>query len=280
MSERRSMITKTQPTFQSPNSCCPPIAVFRLTLLGKMDFVIDNRSSPLPLHAQRLLAFLALQGGPVDRLVAALTLWPDVAEDQATAKLRSVLFRLHHRCAGVIACPARTLRISPLVKIDLHESIQIASQLLDRSLTFADTDLSTAMHANLDEDLLPHWHEEDWIKQDYTRFHQLRLHALEALCERLIDAQWYGAAVDAALCAVRAEPLRESARVALIRAYLAEGNQHHAISEYESYRKLVEDQLGLEPSTRMSQLASSVWNGRTGSDVAAQKVSEHGDPQR
>ena len=38
------------------------------------------------------------------------------------------------------------------------------------------------------------------------RFHQLRLHALEALCDRLTTAGRYGEAIDAGLAAVTAEP--------------------------------------------------------------------------
>ena len=58
---------------------------------------------------------------------------------------------------------------------------------------------------------------DDWVLVQRDRFRQLRLHALEALCERLTASGRYGEAIDAGLAAVCAEPLRESSHRVLIR---------------------------------------------------------------
>ena len=50
------------------------------------------------------------------------------------------------------------------------------------------------------------------------------LHALEALSRALTIMGRYGEAVEAALTAIVAEPLRESAQRALLEAHLAESN--------------------------------------------------------
>jgi DNA-binding SARP family transcriptional activator len=50
------------------------------------------------------------------------------------------------------------------------------------------------------------------------------------------------------MAAVAGEPLRESARSALIEAHLAERNVGAALREYEAFRQLLHDELGLEPS--------------------------------
>ena len=86
------------------------------------------------------------------------------------------------------------------------------------------------------------------------RFRQLRLHALEALCERRMAAGRVRHALEAALAAVAAEPLRESAQRTLVRLHLAEGNHAEALRQYHIYRELLNDQLGLEPSTQMQAL--------------------------
>lgn len=93
----------------------------------------------------------------------------------------------------------------------------------DRTAAFDAAALAGALRADLRDDLLPGW-PELWLVPERERFHQLRLHALEALCARLTGVGWHGAAVDAGLAVVSADPLRESARGALIDAYLAEGN--------------------------------------------------------
>ena len=59
------------------------------------------------------------------------------------------------------------------------------------------------------DDVLPDWYD-DWIDTERERF-QIRLHALERLCERLTVERRFGEALQAGLAALRTEPLRESA---------------------------------------------------------------------
>jgi DNA-binding SARP family transcriptional activator len=81
---------------------------------------------------------------------------------------------------------------------------------------------------------------------------------LESLCERLVEARRFDPAVQAGLAAVAADPLRESAHRVLIAAYLAEGNPGPALRQFESFRRLLEDEVGLEPSAPMRALALSL----------------------
>jgi DNA-binding SARP family transcriptional activator len=83
---------------------------------------------------------------------------------------------------------------------------------------------------------------------------QLRLHALEALAGRLAAAGRCGEAAGAACAAVRADPLRESARASLIQVHLAEGNQSEAVREFARYQALLHGDLGLEPTRRLRRL--------------------------
>jgi DNA-binding SARP family transcriptional activator len=89
---------------------------------------------------------------------------------------------------------------------------------------------------------------EDW--------RQLRLHALEALASSLAKAERYGDAIAAALAAINAEPLRESAHATLIRVHLAEGNQSEALRAYARYRDLLMAELGLAPTPELVALVS------------------------
>ena len=120
----------------------------------------------------------------------------------------------------------------------------------------------------LAHDLLPACYD-DWILVECERFHQLRLHALEALCERLTAAERYGEAIDAGLAAVCGEPLRESAHRALIKAHLAEGNYAEAGRQYELCRRILRDELGIVPSEGLRKLMQRVpCLGRRASDTS------------
>jgi SARP family transcriptional regulator, regulator of embCAB operon len=90
---------------------------------------------------------------------------------------------------------------------------------------------------------------------------QLRLHAVETLADRLTAHGDYGDAA-AALAAVRAEPLRESPRAALIRVHIAEGNPSEALRGYSRYSELLRLELDVEPTQRLRQLVSDLWPSR------------------
>ena len=64
----------------------------------------------------------------------------------------------------------------------------------------------------------------------------------------------YGEAVEAALTAIVAEPLRESAQRALLEAHLAESNLIEARRDFLAYRNLVRRELGVEPSVELAAL--------------------------
>jgi DNA-binding SARP family transcriptional activator len=80
------------------------------------------------------------------------------------------------------------------------------------------------------------------------RLRQRILHALEALSERLAAAGRFADAIEAALLATGAEPLRESAQRALIKVHIAEGNLTEARRTYRAYHDLVHRELGVAPS--------------------------------
>ncbi|MDP9399167.1 MAG: bacterial transcriptional activator domain-containing protein, partial [Actinomycetota bacterium] len=60
----------------------------------------------------------------------------------------------------------------------------------------------------------------------------------------------------AGLAAVQSEPLRESAHRRVIEVHLAEGNLGEALRQYQTYRRLVADELGLPPSPAIRRLVA------------------------
>jgi DNA-binding SARP family transcriptional activator len=229
----------------------------RLTLLGTFELVCDGVRVSLPMSAQRVLAFLALHEHPVLRAYAAGSLWLDASEAHAHASLRSALWRLRRdRSAhGLVDASGEQLRLGAGVDVDLREAEAVARRALNGGGGRHD-DLARQLSA-LGGDLLPDWYEE-WVLLERERFRQLRLRALEAICERLLRAGRLGDALDAGHAAVAGEPLRESAHRALVRVHLAEGNVGEAVRQYHLFRRLLHEHLGLEPSARMEELMRGI----------------------
>jgi len=198
---------------------------------------------------QRLLAFLALSERAVSRVYVAGTLWPDMPEERSSANLRSTLWRLPRPSPPLVEASPQSLRLGQSVEVDVHEALDAAR----RALHGQGTDEEETIDACRFGDLLSDWYD-DWILVERERLRQLRLHALEVICERLTGAGKFGQAVDAGLAAVSTEPLRESAQRVLIKVHLAEGNQVQALRQYQSYRRQLRNELGLEPSEQMEQL--------------------------
>jgi len=61
-------------------------------------------------------------------------------------------------------------------------------------------------------------------------------------------------AVEAAMIAVSAEPLRESAQRILIEAHLAEGNWVEGRRSFEAYRDLLARELGTGPGPELAAM--------------------------
>ena len=227
-----------------------PLPRLSLSLLGGFDLRYSDRSVSLPSSAERLVAFLALHGGSPNRSFVAGTLWPDASEYRAAGSLRSSLWRVRRVDRPVVESSATQLWLSPAVRVDLHELKEIIRKALDGQPELRRNEAARLLAL---ADLLPGWYEE-WVLLERERLRQLRLHALECLCERLIEGRRFGLAVEAGMAAVSEEPLRESPHRVLMRAHLAEGNASEAIREYRRYRQLLNDELGLNPSPEMEDL--------------------------
>jgi DNA-binding SARP family transcriptional activator len=203
----------------------------------------------LPLGAQRLVAFVALHERPLQRDYVAGMLWLDTPDTRAAANLRSMLWRIQKRAPGLIDAREHGLRLARDVPLDLRDAERLARRELD-----GEVDENPARDPSLfAADLLPDWYE-DWVLLERERFRQLRLRALEALCERRLQGGRLNEALEAGLLSLAGEPLRESAHRALVRVHLADGNAVEALRQYRLCRRLLSEQLGIEPTEQMRDL--------------------------
>jgi DNA-binding SARP family transcriptional activator len=222
----------------------PPSA--RLALIGTLELDLHGAAVRVPSSAQRLLAFAALRRRPLARGYVAGQLWLDSTGDRAAASLRSALWRLHRAAGDVVWASAREVGLSPWVEVDV-DAIGAAAHAVLAGEPAHPADVAALTASG---DLLPDWYDE-WIAVDRERLRQLRVHALEALCQRWTAERRFGEALEAGLAAVQAEPLRESAHRALIGMHLAEGNVVEAVRQYETCKRLMARELGVRPSRLM-----------------------------
>lgn len=222
----------------------------RLSLIGGFELIIDGHAAVVPPAASRVLVFLALQERPIARSLVAGTLWPETTDARAGASLRSTLWRISQLDSRLLHSENQRLSLGAAVAVDLEQAnvkcrwlLDLASPLPERVLTM---DL-------IDDELLPEW-DEDWLRKAQVTFRQRRLWALDALATRLNEAGRHWEAIEVGLEAVAAEPLRESAHRTLVVAHLADGNWSEAIRQHQAYRDLLNDELGVEPTSSFMEL--------------------------
>lgn len=231
-----------------------PVRRLELTLLDGFELRADGDPLAVPLAAQRLLAFLALSARPVLRVHLAGVLWLESSDEHAFANLRSTLWRLRRCCDSLIDANGQSVRLASDVGIDVRRASDLALRLVEHpdDATVLDVDCAPLRH-----DLLPDWYD-DWVLLERERYRQLRLRALDTLCDRLTEAGRLALAMEVGLASIAGEPLRESAHRAVIRIHLAEGNKAEAFRQYRLYRTLLHDQLGLSPSAQIEELVGGL----------------------
>lgn len=225
-----------------------------LGLLDGFDLTVDGRPRHPQLSGQRLLALLAI-AGPTGRMTAAGTLWPESTEQHALGSLRTAIWRLRTCTPGLIEGDVDHLRLSGSVEVDIHTVVRHATRLIGIEFALHDGDLDVGPLRG--RELLPGWYD-DWVVYERERLRQLRMHALEALAGQLREQRRYAAGLEAALEAVRMEPLRESSHRAVIALHLAEGNVAEAVRHFDAFRATLRLDLGVEPSPQLLEMLVAV----------------------
>ncbi|WP_054813272.1 BTAD domain-containing putative transcriptional regulator [Nocardia arizonensis] len=198
---------------------------------------------------RRLLAFLALRRDTTVTVDAAVELlWRGDGPADPVAALHSHVARLRRSLPGVIVSVPTGYRLDPT-------RIEVDADLLTSLLAeAADSD-----SVRLVEEILDRWHgpvlpeleECDEARADVTVFEELRARAREFVAEyRLAEGATDGLA--ARLRALADEyPLRERPRSLLMDVLTATGRQAEALRVYDEFRRLLADELAVDPSPEL-----------------------------
>lgn len=227
------------------------------------DFELRYRDEPveLPATSQRLLALLALLARPTPRSLVSATLWPDADEQHAGASLRSALWRIAAVPGpGLVRTCGTGLALAAHVVVDLHGLLRDTQLVLATRQPPAGLLGAGEALRRLGGDLLTGWYDE-WVVEERDRFRQLRLYSLDVIGTALLDQRRTGEALQVALALVEADPLRESGHRLLLSVHLQEGNVAEAVRQHDRYARLLDHELGVQPSALMTALLRGCRTG-------------------
>lgn len=234
------------------------MGVTELSVLGGLSISADGEPRPLggP-HAQRVLAVLAAHvDEPVspDRLVDSL--WDDRPPRTATGTIQTHISRLRSALSPAfsISLDAGGYRLkAPEGGVDAGRF----EALLRRSLPLGSDESVQVLEA-----ALALWHgpafgpcaELDEVRSEAVRLDELRLVATDGWAEAKLSTGDPAVMVGELEALVSRHPLRESFRRSLMTALYRTGRQGEALRRCAEFRRLLADELGLDPSERIREL--------------------------
>ncbi|MET4146015.1 DNA-binding SARP family transcriptional activator [Arthrobacter sp. UYCo732] len=223
-----------------------------LSLLGAWRLRCGSNTVTVASREQRLIACVGLLGCRHRSFLAGL-LWPKSSEPQAAGNLRTTVWCIAHAYPHLLHTGADTLELEESVRVDVATlQRHVARMHAQPGAQIPDSYLEHLSRA----ELLPGWYD-DWVIFEQERLRQMRLSALELMARQHLAAGEPGDAVIAALFAASIEPLRESAHLLLVQAHLAAGNRAAAVRAYTMFASRLEGELGVVPSTQLSELVSA-----------------------
>ena len=214
---------------------------------------------------RRLLATLVLHRGRVvtsDAVIDAL--WPAGAPRDPKPALQTHLSRLRKRLPGIVSSTDAGYRLDAT-------AVSLDADVLAAAVAAAATDPQAAdtIAATLARwrgPAYPELADDDDGRAEATRLEELRILATERHAEaRLIAGATDGLVVDLAALAEE-HPLRERPRALLMEALAAEGRTADALRVFDDFRRVLGDELGIEPSGGLTAQHAALLDG---SSVAA-----------
>ncbi|MEO5851925.1 MAG: BTAD domain-containing putative transcriptional regulator [Nocardioides sp.] len=220
-----------------------------LHVIGCFGLSVDGVRTDISPVPARVLAYLSLQPGEVARPALASVLWPDVPHERALGNLRSALWRLPARTRPAVAETGTSLRLAEHVACDLGPVL--------RGAAATSADVAAVLAWAWCDELLAGWYD-DWVLDAREALQVRRAVLLEGLAGVSSRAGRAGDALMFASLALAAQPLRESAQQALLRAHLDLGNHREAVALYRDFRRMLQHELGVGPSAETVAMMTAI----------------------
>lgn len=257
-----------------------------IKLLGQFEATYDGvRQLHFPtVKAQALLAYLLVEeslqpGVEHQRTNLMLLLWPDILPSSAQSNLRQTLYRLRQVLPELEAKPGRSepllisnrqyVSINPLVEyqLDVAEFEQAIRRSEQEPLEQRMATLTEAVDLYRG-DLLADVYIQDsqafeqWAEQKREGIRRNALAALYQIGEYALDNKSYSQAEEVARRQIVIDELHEVAYQQLMAALAASGQRNEALTEFNGLKRLLADELGVEPMVGTTMIAEAIRQGQ------------------
>ncbi len=208
--------------------------------------------------AEALLLYLAVEGGDHRRNAVAALLWPESSEIHARTSLRVALSALRRNLGAYLDIDREKLAIRPDSEIyvdttDLLEKIAQGRYLQALELYHGDFLKGFHLHGGPDFDQWRIW-EQEYLQREM-------INALHKLIDQALEVKAYRGAIDYSQRMLKLDPLDERAYRLSMLALAQDGQRGAALAQYKTCRRVLLEQLGVEPAKDLIELHDQISRG-------------------
>ncbi|MFV1949490.1 MAG: tetratricopeptide repeat protein [Anaerolineales bacterium] len=234
--------------------------MLEIKALGNLVITKDGKPPPSlrSLRAQVILTYLALESGSHHRNYLASMFWPESSEEKALTSLRVVLTELRKGVGEYLSISRTDVSINPESKVildvfELDELIKLGK--IDRALNLYRGDLLTGIYIPGSVEF------ENWRRWESER---IRIQIAESLEDRIknrISLNRYQETAELSLRLLKIDPTNETANQSYSIALAMSGHRSAAVKHIQSFRKILREELGIEPSHEITDIQERISEG-------------------
>ena len=228
--------------------------------------------------ALALLGYLAAQDHPLSRPHLADLFWRDKSEARGRGNLRRVLHNLSTLLPGCLTIERDTIQFCRRADswVDLRAFEELRAQDTLSSLAAAAELYRDEFMAGLFLDGAPDF--EMWLVTERERWRQRVAQVLYTLIVRHTERGEHAAGLQFASRLLALDPWREEAHRAMMRLRALTGQRSEAMAQYETCRRILAQEFGIEPSVETTTLFEQIRDGTLAPAPLPPRTSPHNLP--
>jgi adenylate cyclase len=207
---------------------------------------------------EALLVYVACSGRPQSRDVLADLLWDDLPQPRALGNLRVVLHSLRKQLDPYVTVTRDAVALNPeaAIWLDVAEFEEKLSEgRIEEAVALYHGDFLQGFYVRGARRF------EDWAIVECEQLRQLALDALGELVTRHLETGTYRDGIVHARRLVQLDPYLEDAHRQLMRLLAFGGQRGAALAQYETCRRILKEELGVEPAAETTALYEQIQAG-------------------
>lgn len=241
----------------------PDSPTLRINSLGGLQVLLNGKplSGFVSTKVQALLIYLAVTGRPQAREKLIGLLWAAMPDADAKTNLRQALSNLRKLLPDHVSIERdyAAFKRDSLHLIDVECFAEhLKADRLSAAIEIYHGDFLEGFAVRDAPEF------EEWALTQREHWHELALQALHTLTQRALQEGRYAAGIEAARRTLALDPWREEAHAQLMLLLARSGQFSAALAQYAVCRRLLADELGVEPLPETTALHARIKAARAG----------------